>query len=354
MRKQRLGQLAIVVSMFFVTACGSSPTPVGSSKPDDVTLATFTGEVYGLDVIAQKQGFFSKHNLNVTFVSPQTGGAAAAQFLVSGSIAGWSTNPEILMLAAAKGEKIKFAGMLNSWIPYAIQVPENSSLGKMANDSSLSFNNKMQALKGKTIGLTGLGALVYLAFEAGLHEANVPSSAVTVLAVGQPASGIAQLNAGKIDGYATYSTADAGVLAAQAHTVQFLSLTGQGAPASISSLSALAMGTSADYASKHPQTIKNWVAALDEAYTWELKNPDAAAQIIADVDYNGQFVPIVRQSIDRLQQISTEQNPGLKVSRTPFNDEIDLLERLGMLTSDAVKANNITYQDMVEPYAQVP
>ena len=90
MTKHSLVALAIASLMTPVTACGGgSGTSSGQSKADDLTLATFSGEVYGLDVIAQKQGFFQKRNLNVSFISPQSGGAAAV-LSTSAFVRSWS------------------------------------------------------------------------------------------------------------------------------------------------------------------------------------------------------------------------------------------------------------------------
>jgi len=344
--------VSALICVVLVAGATWSVLPAGALSP--ITIATFTGEVYGLDVIADRQGFFKQHGLDAKFLSPPSGGAAAAQFLVGGSIAGWSTNPEILLLAAAKGEDIRFAGMLNDWIPYAIQVPQNSPLAKIATDPHASFGDKLQALKGKTLGLTGIGSLVYLALQAGLQLAGVPLDAVHIVAVGPPQSGIAQLSSGRLDGYVTYSQADAGVMAIEAHTVQYVNLTGPGAPQQVNSLSTFAMGTSAQYATQHPDDIKGWLAALIDAFNWEKANPAAAAQIISDVDYGGRYVSVIASSIQHAVATAPQQDARFRVSPRLLNDEISLLETLGILKRDDVVRYHINYQTLVLPYAQMP
>jgi ABC-type nitrate/sulfonate/bicarbonate transport system substrate-binding protein len=347
MRWRRLAVIALIgVAIAVVPAVPT--TRAAALSP--MTIATFSGEVYGLDVIADRQGFFRQHGLDVKFLSPPSGGAAAAQFLVGGSIAGWSTNPEILFLAAAKGEGVRFAGMLNDWIPYAIQVPQNSPLAKVAADPRASFKDRMEALRGKTLGLTGIGALVYLALQAGLQLAGVPVDAVHIIAVGPPQSGIAQLNSGRLDGYVTYSQADAGVMAIEAHTVQYVSLTGAGAPEQIRSLSTFAMGTSTRYATEHPDDVKSWVSALIDAFDWEKAHPVAAAQLVANADYGGKYVSVVASAVQH--QITTAQDPRFHVSRRQFDEEIALLQTLGVLKRNDIMRNHIDYTSLVLPYAQ--
>lgn len=326
------------------TAGSPSAAP---QKLTDFPIATFSGEIYGLDQIAKANGYFAQHGLNVSFISPSAGGGAANTLFLAGSVKAWAGNPSVPLTDITKGAAVNFAGALTGWIPFAIQVPASSSLAKMTN---LSFNQKMQALKGKKIGLTGVGALIYYDLLAALKVAGVPQSSVTIVGVGQPSSAIGQLNAGRIDAYATYSNSDALIMASTAHTVEFVALTGPSAPSQIQFFSTWAFPVLASFASAHPDLVAGYMAAEKQAYDWAKANEAAAAKIVSDTTYQGQYLSEVTQGLQKT--FAVPQDPKFAYPKDSYNQEISSLESLGQLPAGSTSNPKLAYTATVLSSAQ--
>jgi ABC-type nitrate/sulfonate/bicarbonate transport system substrate-binding protein len=340
---------AVSAAVLALAGCGSS-SPDSASKPGskdlfEFTMGSFNGEVYVLDYVADKQGFFKKNGLEAKFISPQSGGASANTLFLGGTLQAWPGNPATIMQDMAKGEKIKIAGWRDNWIPFGIVVPGDSSLAKL---KDAPFDEKMKALRGKKIGLTAVGSLVYQSLLAGLNTAGLKESDVTILAVGQPDSGMAQMQGGRIDAYVTYSRTDVGVFAERVKAVQYASLTGDEAPESIRDFSSWALPVLESMQTKHPEVVKGYVKAQEEAYDWAKNNIDAAAQIVADQIYKGQFKPII---VDALNKLFASQQPydNFKVNPKAWDGMANLMITGGKLKSSDLPS--VAYDKVVLPDA---
>jgi len=341
--------VAVLTLAFALGACagngGAGSASAGDGELVDFPLGSFNGEIYVLDYVAVEQGFFEDHGLNVTFISPQQGGASANTLFVGGTLKGWPGNPAPIILNVTKGEDIKIAGMLDDWIPFQVVVREDSDLAQMRDAS---FEEKMEALRGKKIGLTAVESLVYQSLSAGLTSAGVPVDDVTILAVGQPDSGLGQLEAGRIDGYVTYSLTDTEILAQRANTVQFVSLTGEEAPEEIRSFSAYALPVMGSLVEENPEAVEGYVAAQQEAYDWTRENIEEAAQIVADRVYNGDYADVLTEALNEL--FSGEPH-DFKVNPDTWENHVQLLVNQGVIPEDA--ADLAAYEKVVLPEAQV-
>jgi ABC-type nitrate/sulfonate/bicarbonate transport system substrate-binding protein len=335
------------------TGAASSSASIGASstapaqKLTDFPVATFSGEIYGLDQIAKANGYFAQHGLNAQFITPSAGGGAANTLFLAGSVKAWAGNPSVPFTDITKGADIKFAGALTDWIPFAIQVPASSSLAKMTNAS---FDQKMQALKGKKIGLTGVGALVYYDLLAALKVAGVPQSSVTIIGVGQPTNAIGQLGAGHIDAYVTYSNSDALIMAKKANTVEFAALTGSAAPSQIRFFSTWAFPVLSSFASAHPDLVTGYMAAEKQAYDWAKANEAAAAKIVSDTTYQGQNLAEVTEGLKKT--FSVAEDPNFAYPKDSYEQEIAGLESLGQLPAGSTSNPKLAYSTTVLAAAQ--
>lgn len=324
---------------------GSNSSSGNQTTSIDFPLGSFNGEIYVLDYVGKQEGFFAKNGLNVTFISPSQGGATANSLFLGGTLKGWPGNPSSIMVDLSKGENIQVAGMLNNWIPFQVVVPKSSPLAHMQNAT---FAQKMEALKGKRIGLTAVGSLVYQSLVAGLDSANVPVSDVTILGIGQPTSGIGQIKAGRIDGYVTYSRTDTAVMGQLANTVPFVSLDGPEAPAAIRCYSSYALPVLGSLEKSNPKAVADYVTAQEEAYDWTKTHINQAAQIVANQIYNGQYTDIIVQALNQL--FAQAQPDGFKVDQATWNSEVQLLVNEGQVPKTAV--GTLAYNKVVLPSAQ--
>ena len=151
-RGRRYVALASVAIMLNAIAAG------GASAADEKTLvkfptATFLVDTYATDFVGKELGIFEKHGLDVTFAYPPSG-ATAAQLLLAGEIRGWNGPMDYAIQSAAKGADLKMAGMpFVTTTDYIVVSSKGTWPARNA-----SFEEKIKALKGKTVGVSGIGA----------------------------------------------------------------------------------------------------------------------------------------------------------------------------------------------------
>jgi ABC-type nitrate/sulfonate/bicarbonate transport system substrate-binding protein len=338
---------ALTAALLALAACGQdSGSSSGDKELYDFTLGSFNGEIYVLDYVADKQGFFEQNGLKASFISPQQGGASANTLFLGGTLKGWPGNPAPIMQNLGKGETIKIAGWLDNWIPFGIVVPADSDLAKLKDRP---FGEKMQALRGKKIGLTAVGSLVYQSLIAGFATEGMTEKDATILAVGQPDSGIGQMEADRIDAYVTYSRTDVAVFAQRAKTVQYASLTGPEAPEKIRAYSSYALPVMGKLATEEPEVVTGYVTAQKQAYEWTKQNIDAAGQIVADQVYKGEYKADIVAALNEL--FGVPQPHEFKVNPTSWDNLSSLVVELGMVPAD--KKSTLDYGTVVLDSAKV-
>jgi ABC-type nitrate/sulfonate/bicarbonate transport system substrate-binding protein len=341
MIKQRLRNSAVwfCAVVFAASVAGvvayAEPT---AAAPTKFALATFQGESYILDAIATKNGIFAKNGLEVMALTPQSG-AQAIQFIVGGSINGWSTNPTLPLPAVAQGKDLVIVGMLSNWITFAVQMRSDLPLPP----PGAPFKTRMEALRGKTLGVTGVGAVTYIALMAALQLADMPKDAVTVVGVGSAQNAVGQVKAKRLDGYVSFSNADAGVLAQEGGTVEYINfLTSPGIPNNLRALGTYAMVTSRDYYESHPDVIAAWVKSLGEALAWLRDNPGEGAKILSESSYGGKFESVCTQAVKQVLASSKNETTALKVSKEALSEVLQLMAQTGQ-----APGKQITYDELV-------
>jgi len=324
--------LVAALALSTLAACGSSDDDAGGTKDlVEFKSAIFPGETYALDYIADKNGFFADHGVKVSYLSPQSG-AAAVQMLAGGQINGWSTAPAIIYNAAAQGQPIKLAGLVNGYTAYEVVA---GAKAKWPVDGS--FEDKVKSLKGTTIGVSGLSAGTDLSLLAALHSAGLSADDVKRIGVGTTLAGLGQLKAGKIDSYVEFTGSGARLIEKDGVGRSYLSLYGPDAPAEVDALADLGVAVNADFATKNPKAVEGWLAALDEARQWLIdpKNLDAATKIVADASYNGDNQAEVKDSLKALADNLRKTGADFKVDPARVQLQIDVLTNIGALKKGA-------------------
>lgn len=339
--RKGLAMIALAgVAALGLTACGTaSETASGATA---MTIVSLPGEVYVLEKVAKEEGFYEDNGLDVKLISPQSGASGARQLLLGGSVQGWPGNPATVMQDSAKGFDVKLAGMIKNWIPFQLQVRKDSDLAQVDGD----YLTKVKALKGKVIGLTGLGSLPQQIVETALGEAGLSPKDVTFVGVGLDTAGIASLRKKRIDAYFTFSLVSANAVQEQADAVKFLGVADQDAPPTMQTFSNWTLASSGEFAKSKPKALEGWAKAIREAYAWVKKNPAKAAEIVSKSDFQGEKVDELTEYIKVLT--AAEQDPDLLVDREVLQSEIEALRGAGALP----KANQgLTYGDLVPDFA---
>lgn len=342
--QQIISLLAVSVIGVFVLISISSTTRADNDKRPvtPITLATFPGEPFFLEHIALKNGIYSKNGLDVTTLTPQ-GGAQAIQFLAAGAINGWEANPVVALPAIDQGRPLVLAGMLDGWITFAVQMRDDGSLPS----EEASFQEVMSALKGKTIGVSGIGAVTDIALGAALKLAGLPADSVTIVAIGTAQSAAGQLKAKRLDGYVTFANVEAGVLKAEAGTFEYFNFTrDERSPAQLRAMGSLAMLTSMDYFQNNPSALPAWIDSLKDALDWARENPDEAGLILSESSYGGKYLEECRQAVHILLDSTAGKELTMKVNRSNIESLVSL-----MLETGSIK-NPKNYEDIVLPFAR--
>jgi len=317
---------AASLALLTTTACGKSDSADSGLTP--FPMAIFGGETYALDHIALEKGFFADNGLAVEAIKPSAGGGAANTLFIGGDIKTWPGNPSIPLVNVTGGKPITLVGGIENWIPIALQVADPSALS-----NSGDFATRVRALEGKTIGITGPGSLVETALLAALDFAGVAADDVTILGIGDSASALGQLKAGRIDGYVTFSRTDSLLLQQEAGASEYLDFSGPSAPAELASLSLWSFPFLPDYIAAEPEAVEGYVAAIKQAHAWSAENLSEAAEIVSKTAYQGKYADLVQTGL----QASLESSAGddFRIDESVYTHLIELLAGRGSLPADA-------------------
>ena len=203
-RVQGIFRFTFLSSLIVVmAACGSSSSSssssAGSSAKSATTAVTTSNITVACDtgffsctpiLVAEQEGFFTKNHLKVTNI-PISSSTAGEAGLVSGSIdIGLGPDPFVIQSKA----HVHVEAVTGLTTEYFL-ILANSSMPAPANATPAQL---MQTLRGKKIGLVGLGGEGYTSLEYALGEAKIPLSAVSVVGlsgIGTPEFAALQSNA---------------------------------------------------------------------------------------------------------------------------------------------------------------
>ena len=270
---------AIAVSGLALTACSSSGSSTGASTSTqsgaagdtgtsgakiNVSMTEFTDSFATLLVeIADREGFFADHGLNAKIVQVANGTAASTAVL-SGSV-DMSTNSVYEILAAqSKGEDLQYIG---GGIAGGFgEIVVSPSL-KLAGESS-GFPTVLQDLKGKSIGVSSIGAGTYYELLFLLQKAGLTTKDVTIVPVGSEATSLAALKAGRIDAFMAQEPVTSELLADKEGSVVYSLGNGPNAPAGSANLMSNGLVATSKWIAANPAAVKDVHAAIAQANTF--------------------------------------------------------------------------------------
>lgn len=341
--QRRWFPLAFIV-MLLLAAAPLRASLAAAAQLQPFTIAVFQSEAYLLDYVAKDEGFGAKHGLDIRFVTPASG-SAAAQLLLAGAVQGWATDPMIILSAAAHGYDIRMAGIVAPAISYWILVSKQEQWP--ANDTPLSM--KLAALRGKRIGVSGIGAGTDHVLLLLLQSAHIPESAVTRIGIGQQPAAIGQLDAGRIDAYVSFSLAGNAMIERQSGAHLYISTQDTDIPAALRAIPSTAFAVSGDLAAKRSAVVAAWLAAEGDALAWIRAHPDEAAAILNRSIFNGEHAKLAATIAPDMMSTYFQHTPvGFKVSRSAFDATLNAAKQLGIVTD----ASHLTYDNVVIPEAR--
>ena len=194
----RTGVLVLAVFLLFVAGgCGAGSD--AGTRP--LRVQVFIGAYSSIPVhVADEQGFFRKHGLEVELL-PANSSSAAIAALIGGSMDIVETAPDLVMANIDKGIELKFlAG--NESTNYVTLVVGNHVV---LPDNDIGYAEIMRHLAGRRIGVNAIGSTVYLAAVLMLEDAGLSAEAVDFVATGTAATTLSAWQADAVDAQMTFA-----------------------------------------------------------------------------------------------------------------------------------------------------
>ncbi len=260
--------------------------PAGAQTKLKMTYTAVSGFAAGY--VAEQQGFFQKHGVDIEFIQTNISGNIPA-VIMSGSVeAGGPTLPSVLQANDAGLDLVVFAGGAVYPLPGDVLIARQGSGIEKTSD-----------LKGKTVGVPGIGALLHIMLRRDLKANGVDPDSVKYVEIGFPQAGDA-LKGGQIDAYPSQAPFTARILQSGAgkEVSNWLSNTPAGTPTVV-------FATTRSWATAHKTEINAMQAAMREALDFIKTHPDETNQAI------GKFTGLPAQVVGSLPQ------PVLAVDLTP-------------------------------------
>lgn len=179
----------------------SSDAAAGPTETTTVLMGIQEGAGSNLPaVIAQQQGIFAEHGLEVEFVP--LAGSALLSSLVSGSVAFFSQAPQMAVTAATQGAALQFfcGNVPGNWT--SVMAPVDNDLPSIADGAT--WQEVMQALEGRRLGLAALGATQEFWTRALADAAGADADAMILTPIGVGPPAIAALDGDQVDAFLGY------------------------------------------------------------------------------------------------------------------------------------------------------
>jgi NitT/TauT family transport system substrate-binding protein len=246
----------------------------GAQAQQKIKMSYTAVSGFALGYVAEQQGFFQKRGVDVEFLQTAISGNIPGA-IVSGSVdVGGPTMPSVLQANDAGLDLVVFSGGAVYPLTGDVLIARIGSGIEKTSD-----------LKGKSVGVPGLGALLHIMLRRDLKANGVDPDSVKYIEVGFPQAGDA-LKSGQIDAYPAQAPFTARILQSGAgkEVTNWLKSTPDGTPTVV-------WATTRKWANDHKQAIEAMRAAMREAQDFVKTHKDETDQGIAK--YTGLPLPVV-------------------------------------------------------------
>lgn len=244
---RRLGVLAVVA---IGTCCLAVSVSAAVKKPALTNIkigiagGISAGTLYWDEMVAQSQGFFKKHGLNVTFLNTQNG-PTTAQTLLGGSIDIGVGATDAFTAAVQHGAPLQVIAY-QTLSPEALVVTKNI--------------NSYQDLVGKKVAVTSLGAGSSLILFKMFSANKVDPKSVNFVLSGATPQRFAAMVSGAVDATLVAPPDDATALQQGFKVLQYSQ--------QVFNYMFISSWVSRSWATKNPETLKAYVAAIQDAHSF--------------------------------------------------------------------------------------
>ncbi len=192
---RRLGLIASIISVFILSACGSSSGSTGSGGSSGsaktqlkIMVGGLSKQIYLPNMLTKQLGYFDQQGLDVTLIDEASGQSSENEVLAGQVDAGSGSYNHTIELQAA-GKQMEAVVLLNV-------APGEAEIVSAKVASQI---HSVKDLKGKNLGVTELGSGTQTLTTALLHNVGITPDQVHFVPVGAGDTFIAALQQGKID-----------------------------------------------------------------------------------------------------------------------------------------------------------
>ena len=188
---RRLGLIASIISVFILSACGSSSGSTGSGSAKTqlkIMVGGLSKQIYLPNMLTKQLGYFDQQGLDVTLIDEASGQSSENEVLAGQVDAGSGSYNHTIELQAA-GKQMEAVVLLNV-------APGEAEIVSAKVASQI---HSVKDLKGKNLGVTELGSGTQTLTTALLHNVGITPDQVHFVPVGAGDTFIAALQQGKID-----------------------------------------------------------------------------------------------------------------------------------------------------------
>lgn len=284
------GLLALVLAM---TACASPPQASSGGSHSVVMAQSGDFVSYGPLYIAIDKGYFKQQGLDLRIVRANGGPQAISAMLSGGANFSIGTTSQFLP-AVIKGQPVRFVAPITSQLQ-SNSVIDRSFAAKKGVTATSSFDDKLRAMQGATVGVTSVGggieqALRYL---LNTHGMNADKD-VRIVAIGNtPSSWVAAMKQHRID------VAFSGVpipeyIEATGDAIPFITISKGEAPGLDGILDEV-FGTTQQFADQHPDEVLAFAKAIAQAQHFIVSNKQEAMESM----YRTAFTSLPKPAFER-------------------------------------------------------
>ncbi|MHB8134894.1 MAG: ABC transporter substrate-binding protein [Anaerolineaceae bacterium] len=295
--------LFVFMIIFALSACNPKPKETAALK-FAVLPVLDSLPIY----VAEQEGFFKKHNLDVEII-PVGSGPERDQLLAADQVDGVINEVLTTIMNNRETEKIQIVRFARA------ATKENALFSILA--SQKSGITTVDQLKGVEIGISEGTVIAYLTDRLLQKEGFLPEDIVTV-AVPKIPDRLALISNGELAA-GTMPEPVSSLLVLQGATVVL-------ADSKYPELSHSAISFRSKFISENPDAVRNFLAAIEEAVTAINSNPSKYERTLLDSN----ILPAVLQGKFEVPPFVTASVP----SETQFQDVLLWAQEKGMLTTD--------------------
>lgn len=334
MRRTKKNVITVAAaSALFLSACGGGDAQ-GSDDGEVLNVGQISDSIAFFPLyIAEENGYFEDEGITLG-ERPRLGtGARLAAALNSGSIdiaAGVAT--DAFNLAETDPGTVVTGALVTE---YYVDVVVAEDFAE--SDPEASLEDKIRALEGQTIGITGPGSgtealLIYLFDLVGL-DANQDATLVNLDA--SPSSAIGALESGQIDAFSFFQPA--GQIAESSGVGEIFISPQRGDIPDMEGQFHGALFSTEEVLEGRGEQVSSFNAAVDSALSFIEENPDEAAEML------GQYLDGADEgTLDALAEILPQQMaPSTAVSQESYEPALDFHLTSGLIDEE------IAYEDVV-------